>query len=176
MNYRYTAGPLLMAVILLAAACDNRNKDIDRTSAKALYEQQLELTNLFIDSLNRAPDSTQVLALMARYTERMTDCNLDYPPNTDLNLLEGENEQLAIALDSLVRLRNKKLYRFGHPEEFPDSTATDSVAVDSLARKVQPQRPTVRKVTGSKPAAAQSPAVNASQGNASRSASSQTQE
>lgn len=175
MRHRHIAGSLLMILLLLTAGCGNRNKDTDRTSAKALYQQQLELTNLFIDSLNRAPDSTQVLALMARYTERMTDCNLAYPPNTDLNLLEGENEQLAIALDSLMRLRDKKLYRFGHPEEFRDSTATDSVAADSVARKVKLQRPPVRRIagSGSKPRAA---GVSSSPDNASRNGHSQTQE
>ena len=93
------------AILIVCAGCGGNKGDSSRKDAEALFRQQLELTNLFIDSMNHASDSTALLNLYDRFAERMTDCNLSYSPDTDLSILEGENEMLAEMLDSMMRLK-----------------------------------------------------------------------
>lgn len=122
------------AILIVCAGCGGNKGDSSRKDAEALFRQQLELTNLFIDSMNHASDSTALLNLYDRFAERMTDCNLSYSPDTDLSILEGENEMLAEMLDSMMRLKEKQLYRYAHPD--------DSVSARRSADSI-PVRPSV---------------------------------
>ncbi len=115
-------------------------KDYGRSeAARSLYERCLSTTMLYTDSLRDARDSATVLRLSACLDYELARINYVFPPDTDLDVSEGENDTLTNLTDKFVLLRDSLLYRFAHPLVLrPDSLPADTTSEPAvLAPKVQ---------------------------------------
>ena len=117
-----------VAVIPLLGGCSKKQTEGKRVDAVRLFSESARLIRLYIDSLSSATDSATLLDLDARFSNRLTDLNFQFPSETDLDISEGENDTLTNLTIKYVALRDSLLYGFAHPQAKPDSITTDSIS------------------------------------------------
>lgn len=100
---------------------ENRSQDEDK-----LFESTCRLTKQYIDSLEHAPDSAALNAIMARFDNQLTSLNFSVRAETDYRLTEGRNDTIASLLDSLRRIYDERLHNLAHIGDV--EAETDSVA------------------------------------------------
>ena len=113
---------------LAATACRKEKTDNSREEASELYRNICKTTTAYIDSINNAPDSASVYALLARYDERMDEINYEADPDTDYKLNGGENDTIFQAMVALGDAHRNRLRQLAAHR----AAAVDSIAADSM--------------------------------------------
>ncbi len=119
--------PAAVVAAALASGCTEKVDDNYNADAERLYESSLRLAKVYADSMANAADSAAAESLMERFDERLTALNYSVAPDTDFHVSEGHNDTLAIALEKVRHIFDKRLYRFAHPQ------AADSISGDSIS-------------------------------------------
>ncbi len=115
------------AMAIAATGCETKEGDGREEAARTLYERSVSITCQYIDSLNGAHDSATVARITYNLDSELTQLNYSFPPDTHLEISEGENDTLSNLSGRFVQLRDSLLYRFAHPLVLrPDSLASDS--------------------------------------------------
>lgn len=127
---------LIMSVLLTTPGCKHKETASLREHARNLYHQTALLTLGYTDSILNAKDSTSLLALAARYEDRLVRVNFSVPANTDLEVSESENDTLAMLAARYVEVRDSMLYRFAHPLT-PADSLSDSIPAPTAMTTVQ---------------------------------------
>lgn len=123
-------------IAVAAAGCTTKDTEGRDEAARTLYERSVGFTRQYIDSLMGARDSATVLKLSALLDSELTKINYSYPPDTHLEISEGENDTLSNLNERFVLLRDSLLYRFAHPLVLrQDSIAP--VASDSMQMQTE---------------------------------------
>jgi|GEM_PF-3083194 len=117
---------LLPAALMLAAGCAKPTKGDDNRLRDDLYRHVCALTRTYADSMRVATDSATVSGLMERYSQRLSDINMKFPPATDMKLAEDQNDTIYMLTQQLVAARNKALMP-------PDTVAADTISAAAAA-------------------------------------------
>lgn len=116
---------LLAAILMAGISCSKKKSHTLRGEARMLYSESLDTTRAYIDSISNAADSSTLLSLCERYDEAITRLNYGYPPGTDYEISEGENDTLMNLFSRFISVRDSLLYALGRlPAEEPDSAMT----------------------------------------------------
>lgn len=109
------------------AGCRNSGSGHDHAMARRLFEKSASLILLYTDSLRNVADSASLKRMNEDFQDKITKINFEFPPETDLDLSQQENDSLVNLLDSLVAVRNEKIKRLilANP--------SDSLHVDSIS-------------------------------------------
>ncbi len=110
-------------------SCAKKKENILRGEARELYIESQRITNLYLDSMSKAKDSTNLLGLCKRYDEAITSLNYEHKAGADYEISEGENDTLTNLNDRFVTLRDSLLYSYAHNSIKPDSLSADSIAI-----------------------------------------------
>ena len=115
---------------LTIISCGNKNEVNHNTDANKLYTGTCDLTKTYIDSMEQAKDSMALHGLMERYDNKITELNFSVTADTDFDLTEGKNDTIALLVDSIRRVFDRKLNYFAHHKLSNDSINKDSVIID----------------------------------------------
>ena len=119
---------LTIAICHLPACMRNAESNLI-AEAGELYEKTLALTNSYTDSVLNSKDSAQLHRLTDKFETELTKLNFQYPPDTDYEMNEGQNDTLLQISKRYVEARDSMLYYFAHHRVEPDSVAADSTMV-----------------------------------------------
>lgn len=119
---------LLCAILTGTWSCVKKREHTLRGEAKELYVESKRITNIYLDSMSKAKDSTMLLGLCERYDEAITRLNYEHIAGADYEISEGENDTLTNLNDRFVALRDSLLYSYAHNSIKPDSLSADSIA------------------------------------------------
>lgn len=116
--------PVLILTMVINGSCSQSTEEVANQDADRLFSESCKLTELYIDSMMKAQDSTDVIGLMERFDTRLTKLNFSVLPETDYHLSEGRNDTISALIDSLRKVYDRKLYSYAHPSTLNDSVAT----------------------------------------------------
>lgn len=122
---------LLAAALLLAAGCAKPSQGDDNRLRDDLYRQVCALTRTYADSMRAATDSATVSGLMERYGQRLSEINMKFPPATDMELEEDQNDTIYMLTQRLIAARDKALM----PR---DTVAADTTSAVTAAEQHPP--------------------------------------
>lgn len=128
---------LAILAIALLFSCHSNNNQGNHEVARQLFMKSMYLTEEYIDSLEQAKDSASVSRIVENFNLKITTVNYQFPPDTDLDLSEEENDSLIRMFKRLDTTVAKKLKAFagGMPN---DSIPSDSIAADTVKAKTPP--------------------------------------
>ncbi len=95
--------------VTLLSACGDKVIEKDRLDARRLYKETATITRTYTDSMKNARDSTEIMSLDNRFSEKLTQINMDVPPETDAHLSEGENDTLFLLVRNYLAVKNHRL-------------------------------------------------------------------
>ena len=98
---------------LIMISCSAAHKNENERKAKDLFEQSANLILEFREKIVLSTDSIVLDSIYEDFDKRLTDINFSFPPLTDIQLTEQENDSLATLLKSLSNARLDKLKEFG---------------------------------------------------------------
>ena len=131
---------ILVAVTVLLSCHGNADHE-NNEAARQLFLKSKHLTEEYIDSLEHAKDSTAINRMVENFNIKLTTVNYQFPPDTDLDLTEEENDSLIRMFKRVESTVSKKLKGFAAKEP-TDSLAKDSVAIQQPSKPVT--KPDVR--------------------------------
>ena len=126
----YLAAILGMTAML---SCHRNNNEGNHEVARQLFMKSMYLTEEYIDSLEQAKDSAAVNRMVEDFNLKITTVNYEFPPDTDLDLSEEENDSLIRMFKRIDSTVDKKLKDFAG-KSANDSIPADSIAVDSTVK------------------------------------------
>lgn len=129
-----------MSLSLLCACNGNKNHD-NNEAARQLFLKSKHLTEEYIDSIQHAADSLAVSRMVENFNVKLTTVNYQFPPDTDLDLTEEENDSLIRMFTRFGATVEKRLKGFAPKKESPDSIAKDSIAAKQVAPKTVAVKP-----------------------------------
>ncbi len=100
-------------VILSGSSCRRNTANEHPDIARQLFMKSMYLTEQYIDSMENASDSTSLLNIVENFNAKITKLNYQFPPDTDYNLSEEENDSLIRMFKHLEAIIDEKLKRFG---------------------------------------------------------------
>lgn len=116
----------LMAMTILFS-CHGHNNQGNHEVARQLFMKSMYLTEEYIDSLEHAKDSAAVNRMVENFNLKITTVNYQFPPDTDLDLSEEENDSLIRMFKRIDSTVSNKL------KAFAGQMTNDSIAADSIA-------------------------------------------
>lgn len=128
----------ILAMTLLPS-CHHNNNQGNHEVARQLFMKSMYLTEEYIDSLEQARDSASINRIVENFNLKITTVNYQFPPDTDLELSEEENDSLIRMFKRMDSTVEKKLKAFAG-KSASDSIAADSIAVDST-KSIPPAKP-----------------------------------
>lgn len=126
----------LCIMAFAAGACGRDKNETSHEEASKLYVSICRLTSVYADSISNAPDSATVYGLVERFEERLDEVNYEVLPDTDYSLNEAENDTISIMLDSLGRVRARRLLKLANRKAAVDSVG-DVAKADSIGRLIR---------------------------------------
>lgn len=111
MNHRLPL-TLVSIVAILGFSCHRNTNSEYSDIAHQLFMKSMYLTEQYIDSMENAIDSTSLLNIVANFNAKLTKLNYQFPPDTDLDLSEEENDSLIRMFKHLDAIVDKKLKKF----------------------------------------------------------------
>ena len=123
-NFIISATSILVMTALLS--CHRNNNEGNHEVARQLFMKSMYLTEKYIDSLEQAKDSAALNRIVENFNLKITSVNYEFPPDTDLDLSEEENDSLIRMFKRIDSTVGKKL------KSFAEKTANDSIPADSI--------------------------------------------
>lgn len=107
---------ILSSLLLVTSisSCSKKEISADHDEAEKLFEKTLALVNSFTDSIRNASDSAQVRRLATVFEAKINNLNFEFPPDTDFNLTEEENDSIIKVIDLLVSEQSLRLRSFAN--------------------------------------------------------------
>lgn len=135
---RRLSGMILMVSMLMVMSCRNGDNADDRTEARELFRQLSELNRSFTSSVASAPDSAAWAKITLAYEDSLAKINFRFPPDTDLEMSQGENDTLFSLTSAYIAARDTRIHEILHPKVHMDSIAhPDSLTVeDNLSKRI----------------------------------------
>lgn len=122
----------MLSLIMAAIGCRKTQEEVSNEDTDKLFKGMCQLTQVYIDSMEKSHDSLMIQALMERYDLRVTELNFKVAANTDYALTEGKNDTIALLVDSMRRVFNRKLLGFAHRHISVDSIASDTILKEKI--------------------------------------------
>lgn len=120
----------ILAIVILGMtfmfSCHGNKNQGNHEVARQLFMKSMYLTEEYIDSLENAKDSASVSMMVEHFNLKITTVNYQFPPDTDLDLSEEENDSLIRMFKRMDSIVNKKL------KYFAGQLANDSIHSDSI--------------------------------------------
>lgn len=121
---------LILAVAALSLcqglfSCGGGEEENGQDYGRILYEGTIKLADIYTDSLRLAPDSAATEDAFRHFMAQLDTLNFRLPPETDLQLHEGENDTIFMRLIEMRRLYDKKLRELARGER-RDTTETQN--------------------------------------------------
>lgn len=115
-----------ICILILASACGCKKteSESDRSEARALFEKLSEMTVNYTTHISNAPDSASWLRIANEYEDSVAKINFSFPPDTDLQLNEGENDTLFYLAKEYIKARDQRIKEILNPIAPQDSTET----------------------------------------------------
>ena len=130
----------ILAMTILPSCHRNNNKG-NHEVARQLFMKSMYLTEEYIDSLDQARDSASINRIVENFNLKITTVNYEFPPDTDYDLSEEENDSLIRMFKRMDATVDKKLKTFAG-KTANDSIPADSIAVDSTKASPKTVSPT----------------------------------
>ena len=132
----YFAALIGMTALL---SCHHNNNQGNHEVARQLFMKSMYLTEEYIDSLEQARDSASINRIVENFNLKITTVNYQFPPDTDLDLSEEENDSLIRMFKRMDSTVEKKLKAFAG-KSASDSIPADSIALDTT-KSIPPAKP-----------------------------------
>lgn len=120
----------IIAMCILAtsslSSCKGNKDQNNHDAAGQLFMKSMYLTEEYIDSIRNASDSAAVNRIFENFNLKLTTVNYQFPPDTDLELSEEENDSLIRMFTRLDAIIDKKL------KSFAGISDNDSIPADSI--------------------------------------------
>ncbi len=103
---------MITGVTVMTTGCssdETSNPSADRTEARNLYLELRNHSNRYVDTLKSLSDSADVKALESRYEKGINDIYFRYPPDTDVDMTQGEQDTLWLLADRFIRLKQHRV-------------------------------------------------------------------
>lgn len=115
-------------------SCKENKNTLNHDHARELFIKSMYLAEKCIDSIENAADSATIIRILDNFNTQLTAVNYQFPPDTDLELSEEENDSLIRLfkrLDSTTRTRYKKI----SGNDDCDSISAETLISDSVQTK-----------------------------------------
>ncbi len=113
-------------------ACNGSRGNENNEAARQLFIKSRYLTEEYIDSIKLAKDSASLNRMVENFNIKLTTVNYEFPPDTDLDITEEENDSLIRMFTRFKTTVDDRLKGFAQKNS-PDSISKDSVAVKPTA-------------------------------------------
>ena len=80
--------------------CAEKNKEVKERASTLLFSEISQLYKTYTDSVETSNSIEEINFYKENFEKKITDINYSYPPNTDLEMTEEEN-------DSIIKLNKK---------------------------------------------------------------------
>lgn len=100
------------ACLIMLASCHVEQNDSGKGMAHQLFAKSVSLVKVYTDSIGSVNDSASFNRMREDFDEKMAKINFQFPPDTDLNMTEEENDSLIKMLDRLVKIIREKREAF----------------------------------------------------------------
>lgn len=98
----------IVGIILFTGCSETEKNSLDRQKASELYSKLYSLASSYIDSMNHISDSLSLVRITNGYETKLTEIIFSYPPNTDHNMTNGEQDTLSQLTQEFVKIKNIK--------------------------------------------------------------------
>lgn len=135
--------PVSVIICLVAGSvcCVRKELSTDHDVAHQLFEKSVRMIAVYIDSIGNAQDSASLQNIVNNFNIKITTLNFEFPPDTDLDLNEDENDSLIRMNKRLVRTIELKDSLIMHPcDSLKAALLQDSIAKKLVVRGVTPDR------------------------------------
>lgn len=116
---------LLIVFGLFFAGCNHKEDPSKDFESRDLFEKSVVLIKRTTANIEIAQDSIKVDSLLKLFEKQITDLNFSYPPETDLQLTEEDNDSLFGLLNNMQKIREQRLLDL-HLQSLP----SDSISQD----------------------------------------------
>jgi len=101
--------------LIIFSGCVKKEESHDHDVAKQLFEKSVRMISVYIDSVNNASDSAALKSIVKNFNVKITRLNFEFPPETDLELNEDENDSLIRMHKHFIRAINLRDSVLAHP-------------------------------------------------------------
>ena len=101
-------------LLIISAGCGKKEESHDHDVAKQLFEKSVRMISVYIDSVNNA-SSAALKSIVKNFNVKITRLNFEFPPETDLELNEDENDSLIRMHKHFIRAINLRDSVLAHP-------------------------------------------------------------
>lgn len=105
----------LSILLIFFPGCGKKEESHDHDVAKQLFEKSVRMISVYIDSVNNASDSAALKSIVKNFNVKITRLNFEFPPETDLELNEDENDSLIRMHKHFIRAINLRDSVLAHP-------------------------------------------------------------
>lgn len=102
-------GFVILSGVLLCMGCSGGESEKDHDAPRRMFEELCSLTKAYTDSMKHVTDSASFMELSDRYEEKYAAISFKYPPGTDNELTEGENDRLYSLAKAYIKARESAL-------------------------------------------------------------------
>ena len=111
----------------ILASCGEHEEGEERPSdANRLFKTSCRLTSIYAEKIRLAQDSATAIGIFEEMQNELDSLNFSVPPDTDLQLTEGENDTIFMNLMAVRRIYDRKLRELKSNHQ-PEAEPTDSV-------------------------------------------------
>lgn len=122
-------------LLIISAGCGKKEESHDHDVAKQLFEKSVRMISVYIDSVNNASDSAALKSIVKNFNVKITRLNFEFPPETDLELNEDENDSLIRMHKHFIRAINLRDSVLAHPVDSIKSVVdNDSIKTGESSR------------------------------------------
>lgn len=106
---------------ILLSSCSGGKHSEDRASADSLFKAVASLTGEYTVKITAARDSADWAKITKEFEDSLTKINFNLPPDTDLQLTEGQNDTIYQLTEAYIAARDARLNAIMHPKAPIDS-------------------------------------------------------
>ena len=117
---------LILLIYFITSCVRTENVSNDKENANKMYDDLCSLVIAYNDSLNQSSDSVHIENMILDYERKLTEIVFSYPPNTDLNMTNGQQDTLSQLTDKFIELKKIKIL------------ATSNIESDSIRYSISP--------------------------------------
>lgn len=99
----------LTLVFLSLVSCGKKEKNEEEAPARSLFKESTQLISVTTKKIQQAKDSTAIDSLIDLFEKNLTDLNFKYPPETDMELTEQENDSIIKLVEKMQTVTKGRL-------------------------------------------------------------------
>lgn len=90
-------------------SCGQKENKIEADNASTLFNESVLIISQISNRISLAKDSDEVDSLFEIFDKKITEINFSFPPETDFNMTEEDNDSIFKLLENLQKIRALKL-------------------------------------------------------------------